>query len=631
MDTKPYAIIRTEKLKSILAIKGSLAHTARTISTPNADPERTPLNQQLIGFGGKIPTPEMFLEQYVDWSKDLCRKRDAVLLQEVMLTASPEYFRSGTPEERQKQCQDWVSASISYLSSRYGDMLKSATLHADESTTHIVGYILPVARAKDGKLWLSAKSYFSPRHLADMQTTYAHAVAHLGLIRGVPGSRAYHTEIRTWYAFLTRGILPDLHDKIVEFANNLLIKKPFEREETYGSRLKDYFSKHVAAWKSDLEQVAKWEGLVSLLRRQLSALKATVATLEKQVRTLTQQNEKLTAATQDLNLEEVLPHLGYALEGPTDETSVWVAGESRIVVTANRWKIEASQEFGTSNLDLICRLLGCDIDAATGILRSFLGYEKVQKALAAYYQSAPPAPLNEQHQLTHTDCLPENPKIWDLMQLDMDLNGGISMSATDAARNNCQVYGTSMPSANGSSASWTVFVFHPWETYDEPPLYLLGCAAVAVNTSSTKPGSLLIGDLKEAFHFAGTPPHQASHYRIVDTPADALRWATKEPQTCTVCTPNGCLPGKLLDKIAREMNPIEVVLRDNDARRFHSTQIERELQFREAAPDLLQIVPPETMEKMIPNKWFSRLVDLLQQAFNPTTRPEQPKPSYPEI
>jgi hypothetical protein len=42
-----YAILRTEKLKTFGNIGGSLAHTYRTIHTPNADPSQTVNNHDL--------------------------------------------------------------------------------------------------------------------------------------------------------------------------------------------------------------------------------------------------------------------------------------------------------------------------------------------------------------------------------------------------------------------------------------------------------------------------------------------------------------------------------------------------------------------------------------------------------
>ena len=43
-----YCILRTAKLKTIGNISGSLAHTYRTINTPNADPSRTHLNDNSL-------------------------------------------------------------------------------------------------------------------------------------------------------------------------------------------------------------------------------------------------------------------------------------------------------------------------------------------------------------------------------------------------------------------------------------------------------------------------------------------------------------------------------------------------------------------------------------------------------
>jgi Plasmid recombination enzyme len=78
-----YAILRTQKLKSPVAVQRSLKHAMREQDTPNADPDKTHDNthfgaetvaEALERFNGRLP------EKY---------RKDAVLCIEYLVTASP--------------------------------------------------------------------------------------------------------------------------------------------------------------------------------------------------------------------------------------------------------------------------------------------------------------------------------------------------------------------------------------------------------------------------------------------------------------------------------------------------------------------------------------------------------------
>ena len=78
-----YAILRTAKLKTLGNISGSLAHTYRTIDTPNADASRTHLNDN------SLPTHADALQAIKDKLPEKTRK-NGVLCIEYLITASPE-------------------------------------------------------------------------------------------------------------------------------------------------------------------------------------------------------------------------------------------------------------------------------------------------------------------------------------------------------------------------------------------------------------------------------------------------------------------------------------------------------------------------------------------------------------
>lgn len=181
------AISRHTKLKSFGEIGGSLSHTYRTRLTPNADLSRADLNEN------DFETPEQVIEAIKNRLPEKLRK-DNVLCIEYLKTASPDWDGWGTEKEHQ-----FFEESKQYLIEKYGaDNVISTHIHRDETTPHLIAYIVPVDE-KTGKLnakkWLGGKA-----KLSKSQTDFANRVEYLGLERGVEGSKAEHVSIKKYYA-----------------------------------------------------------------------------------------------------------------------------------------------------------------------------------------------------------------------------------------------------------------------------------------------------------------------------------------------------------------------------------------------------------------------------------------------
>ncbi|WP_171496447.1 plasmid recombination protein, partial [Acinetobacter sp. TUM15372] len=70
-------------------------------------------------------------------------------------------------------------------------------IHRDETTPHLVAYVVPIDL--EGKL--NAREFLGGRSkLSKMQTDFDNEVKHLGLERGLEGSKAEHTTIKDFYA-----------------------------------------------------------------------------------------------------------------------------------------------------------------------------------------------------------------------------------------------------------------------------------------------------------------------------------------------------------------------------------------------------------------------------------------------
>lgn len=189
-----FAILRVQKLKTLGNIAGSLSHNYRNRKTLNADIERADLNehdlktnqQTMSAIQNRIPEK---------------RRKDAVLCIEHLITASPDWRGWGTEKE-----SEFFEKSKKWLEEKYGkDNLISTTIHRDETTPHLVAYVIPLDESTgrlNAKKWLGGT-----RHtLTKMQTHFANHVKSLGLERGLEGSKAEHTTIKSFYAEIQKPV-----------------------------------------------------------------------------------------------------------------------------------------------------------------------------------------------------------------------------------------------------------------------------------------------------------------------------------------------------------------------------------------------------------------------------------------
>ncbi len=186
-----YAILRTEKLKTMGNIGGSLAHNYRTRETHNAVPERRHLNTHDMASADEVKAaivarlPEK-------------RRSDAVLCVEYFIGASPDYFTSTDPKGER-----YFATALEWLKERHGaENVVATSVHHDETSPHLVAYVVPL----DDQGKLNAKAFLGGRaKLTAMQTDFAQAVSAHGLERGIEGSKAKHQSIKQYYAAVEQG------------------------------------------------------------------------------------------------------------------------------------------------------------------------------------------------------------------------------------------------------------------------------------------------------------------------------------------------------------------------------------------------------------------------------------------
>lgn len=184
-----YAILRTQKLKSPVAVRRSMKHAFREQETPNADPDRLMQNthmgansvaEGMAAFKAALPA------KY---------RKDAVLAIEYLVTSSPEDMASKTREQQDQYFHD----ALEWLRSKHGaHQVIYAGIHRDEKTPHMYAYVVPVdpdTGRLNAKRWLGGA-----KALNQMQTDFAHQVGEPhGLQRGIEGSKARHTTVQEFY------------------------------------------------------------------------------------------------------------------------------------------------------------------------------------------------------------------------------------------------------------------------------------------------------------------------------------------------------------------------------------------------------------------------------------------------
>ena len=206
----PYAVLRVDrrKAKAMAAIAASSAHTMREKPTPNADPGGpAPIAMHLAN--GK--TPYQSARYLLEGAER--RNRDTVLCREIVLSASPSYFRPGRESMggvfEPDKVKAWAIASLAWAKRQWPDQLASAVLHLDEITPHMHLLVVPRVKSAAGVWNLNSKALFDRERLRELQTGYGEALDALGIRRGEPGSQAAHSEVRQFYgAVMAAKALP---------------------------------------------------------------------------------------------------------------------------------------------------------------------------------------------------------------------------------------------------------------------------------------------------------------------------------------------------------------------------------------------------------------------------------------
>ena len=375
------AIMRVGKLKSFGNVGGSEKHTARLQDTPNADPYKE--NIRLIGNDYDPSLEEIVKAKIADNTKHKPRK-DAVLCSEIFLSASPEYFRPHDPlkagEWNDKLMWNFANASTKWLQENFGEKCVRAELHLDESTPHIHAYIVPV---NDKTKKLSHKEMFGGNgrqasiKMSKLQDSYAKGLAHLGIERGVKGSKATHTKVKEYYQAVNQEPLTlelgRLAPKRGETAQQLFERiKANPTIQSINHQLADH--RRIV----ELEKRASQRATASEKSRQ--QLEKRVTELEAENFYWKQQADKL----RDLPLEEVAWNLG--LDKTDKGENRWKGLERVISINGSKWYDFTEEKGGGGAIDLVMHVNNFNFRSSVAWLHDQFGDEGMLRASKAFIE-----------------------------------------------------------------------------------------------------------------------------------------------------------------------------------------------------------------------------------------------------
>lgn len=195
---QPTSCVRTQKLKSLAEVNRSAKHNYRLI------PHHHALNDKPPGFLHGGPDASKIAKQKL---KGKTVRKNAVYAIEVVLTASPEFFRSegqGPGEYEFQRVEAYELACVQWLEETFGyENILSSVIHYHESTPHCHACILPI----DPKGKLNAQHWLDGKEkLSLLQDTFAKKLAPLGIARGqrvLPGAKARrHMSLKTFYGLV---------------------------------------------------------------------------------------------------------------------------------------------------------------------------------------------------------------------------------------------------------------------------------------------------------------------------------------------------------------------------------------------------------------------------------------------
>lgn len=382
-------IFRIAKIKSINQLGAVANHNLRTRPTPNADPNK----KNIVVKGG-----HNFEQIKSSWNQKVAGmtvRKNAVIATEVLISASPEYFRPDDPKKSgywlKERLHKWRAATEKFIAKQFPHAI-SVVLHLDESTPHYQIIDVPLMPNKKGKLALShyAKFGASRFDLSKWQDLAAASVEHLGIKRGLKNSTAKHTTIQKYYSALqtpTAKLPPvttpkpepmppaGLMEKLpLSQAAKNRSQKEKDHEEQQKKRLKEIRERNKAKLKN-YDIIEKKANQYDLLAKKLDSAKTGLQRLQDEIKQKDLEIEALKSIAKRLRPIDPETVLERVYNTQKLSATVFKVGDRTIrIQDAPRATLAGSKVWilgdkkGRGAIDLVMKLENCDYEKAVSIL-----------------------------------------------------------------------------------------------------------------------------------------------------------------------------------------------------------------------------------------------------------------------
>ena len=251
----PYAIMRISKCK-LGAVTRIEKHHERKKDAYKSNPD-IDVNKSHNNFHIKDP-PDSYRKLIRKRIEEVgCRTRkDSVVMQDSICTASPEFFQGKTSRET----EDFFRLAYRFYVKKFGEEnILSAVVHLDERTPHMHVCFVPIT--KDGKL--SSKTLIGgPTGLVKLQDDfYSHMLYSFPeLKRGIP-KRITHRKHLPTYLFKNADMLMEHFEEISKAINDINMIKGKEKK-AQAIELISRYAPEMAKMKEQIKSVDKYvEGL----------------------------------------------------------------------------------------------------------------------------------------------------------------------------------------------------------------------------------------------------------------------------------------------------------------------------------------------------------------------------------
>jgi hypothetical protein len=368
-------VFRVNKLKSWGHVAATAQHNLRTRATPNASGK-----VEVI----KGPPDGDVVEQVQRTIGAQNIRKNAVFAVEVILSASPEYFRPTCPEKfgtwDQQRLDAWREKVLPWIRSKF-EHAASVVLHLDEATPHF--QIIDVPLSATGKL--NSRGKFGGRQkLREWQDEAAKAVESLGIQRGIRGSLAEHERIKAYYE-ATNAPVPELPSLKTRMPAPLAQPSaddqvPLSEGKARRDQLETDHAREIAEHVRELTemnlsltamclQLALKARIADQAQRQKKNAEATARKLAAELARIKLQADRIRL----LKLSEVLVRIYDATEAvgskPKHPSRKFDLPDGRLIqISGERWIDSAARNLGEDAIDLVKHLDGIESGPAIRLL-----------------------------------------------------------------------------------------------------------------------------------------------------------------------------------------------------------------------------------------------------------------------